>query len=31
VLIGAPGAFAAGAAVGAFVALIAGRRRRRSR
>jgi hypothetical protein len=31
VLIGTPGAFAAGAAVGALVAMIAGRRRRRSR
>jgi hypothetical protein len=31
VLIGGPGAFAAGAAVGALVAMIAGRRRRRSR
>jgi hypothetical protein len=31
VLIGTPGAFAAGAAVGALVAMVAGRRRRRSR
>jgi hypothetical protein len=31
VVLGTPGAFAAGAAVGALVAMIAGRRRRRSR
>jgi hypothetical protein len=31
VMVGTPGAFAAGAAVGALVAMIAGRRRRRSR
>jgi hypothetical protein len=31
VLIGTPGAFAAGAAVGALVAMVAARRRRRSR
>jgi hypothetical protein len=31
VMIGTPGAFAAGAAVGALVAMVAGRRRRRSR